>query len=235
MIDGIAVARRLLVACDFDGTLAPLVDDPDAAQALPEAMPPLRRLAATSETWVAIISGRAYVDLDERFGTEDFILVGEHGHDTGNGTAPEVPLLGQLRRRVEQTAATIPGAFAQHKGMSVVLHYRLAADPGPAIDDLLQWAEAQPEVEVMPGKEIVELSATRLDKGSALETVRAELAVDATVFIGDDVTDEKAFGVLGASDVGVKVGPGPSLATDRVDDPMAVAEMLARLANLRAR
>ena len=53
-------------------------------------------------------------------------------------------------------------------------------------------------------------------------------------FAGDDVTDEDAMRVLQEGDLGVRVGPGESAATLRVDSPQQIAALLETLANERA-
>ena len=79
-LEALARTERLLVALDFDGTLAPEVDQPDAARALPEAHAAVERLAALPATRVALVSGRSVTDLEQvsRFGDE-VLLVGSHG------------------------------------------------------------------------------------------------------------------------------------------------------------
>ena len=228
-------APRLLVATDFDGTLAPIVDDPDAATALPVVIEALRRLSRLEDTWVAVVSGRRHLELAERFGDDVFYLIGEHGADRGHGTEADSPALDRARRRVEAAVAAAPGSFSEQKKVSVAFHYRLAPDAGPALAELLAWADSEPELETMQGKSIVELSAIRLDKGAAVMTLRDELGADAVLFIGDDTTDESVFVVLGPGDLGVKVGPGETAAAMRVSGPEAVGDLLHRLADIRER
>ncbi|HET6736048.1 trehalose-phosphatase, partial [Mycobacterium sp.] len=71
------------------------------------------------------------------------------------------------------------------------------------------------------------------DKGQAVDILRDQHAASAVVFLGDDVTDEKAFRRLRESDVGVKVGPGDTLARYRIDSPEDVAAALEFLLETR--
>lgn len=233
MLADLARVPRLLVGADFDGTLAPIVDDPAAATALPASIEALRRLGRAPSTWVAVVSGRRYGELEARFGAEDFILVGEHGSDWGTGTAPEPPMLTRAREVVEEEVTITPGSFSEQKLASVAFHFRLASQPGPAVARLGAWAGTEPGIHLMAGKSVLELSADPLDKGMAVARLRTELAADAIMFVGDDTTDESVFSTLGETDLGVKVGPGPSAATMRLDGPEEVAALLTDLAALR--
>ena len=87
-------------------------------------------------------------------------------------------------------------------------------------------------VDVLQGKNVVELSVLDVTKGRALETLRSELAVQGLLYAGDDVTDERAFAALRPQDVTVKVGPGATAARWRVADPAELAAVLGRLADL---
>ncbi|MGO4243227.1 trehalose-phosphatase, partial [Janibacter sp. RAF20_2_2] len=83
------------------------------------------------------------------------------------------------------------------------------------------------------GKGVHELSVLRADKGTALRALATTLGVDASVYLGDDVTDEHAFAVLGPHDLGIKVGAGETAARARIDACTDVPEVLALLARRR--
>ena len=88
-------------------------------------------------------------------------------------------------------------------------------------------------VHVKGGKMVIELSVLDVNKGDALDRLRTDVSAEAVIFAGDDVTDEDAFARLAGPDLGLKVGVGPTLARARLDDPRAVAQMLAILAERR--
>lgn len=239
MIDRIPAAARLLVACDFDGTLAPIVANPDEASALPGSVEALRRLAGSPNTQVAIVSGRRRSELVERFGEKAFMLIGEHGSDTGNPamaaeTIPGADSLDRARRLVDAAAASTPGAHSEHKDQSVVFHYRTAPDAEATVAHIRQQAGDLDGVKVIDGKKALELSAATTDKGAAIDHIRHELGADVVLFVGDDVTDESVFEVLGPDDIGIKVGPGETAAAYRVADPEAVTRILEQLARTRS-
>lgn len=235
MIESIAVVDRLLIACDFDGTLAPIVANPDDAAALPASEAALRRLAELPETWVAIVSGRQRHELVDRFGDGDILLVGEHGADWGGPPPDAPPSLVRARERVQAAASATAGSLVEHKGRSVTFHYRRAHHAERAVQDLRIWASTEPELRIIEGKAILELSVATADKGDAVVALRRDLEADAVVFLGDDVTDESVFERLHPSDLGIRIGPGQSVAAARLDSPEDVAGFLIQIADTRER
>jgi trehalose-phosphatase len=233
MIEELAGTPRLLVASDFDGTLAEIVDEPDLATPLARSKSALEALAGLAGTTVAIISGRRRSQLVERFDHPNFVLIGEHGTDRGDGTGPESPALARARELVDAVAGATPGAWVEHKSRSVGFHYRQVAEPERSVADLRRRAAAIEGVKVVEGKKIIELTDSPIDKGAALAELKRSQAVDRVLFMGDDVTDETAFAVLDPDDIGVHVGVGPTLATITVPDPSSLADLLERLLSLR--
>jgi len=241
-LDQIAQVPVLLVASDFDGTLAPIVSDPALAEADRESLVALRNLAQLPQTHVAIVSGRALADLAARTNTADEIhLVGSHGSEFEAGfaeplTPPARDVLDCLTRELRQIAADAPGFLIEEKPASLAFHYRNADEQAAtaAVEAILRGPARQAGVHVRHGKKVVELSVVATDKGSALGRIRQRLGASAVLFIGDDVTDEDAFAALAGPDLGIKVGPGDSAARHRVADSVDVARVLAYLAERRA-
>jgi trehalose 6-phosphate phosphatase len=231
----------LLVACDYDGTLAPIVTDPSRARPQPESLVALRTLAGLADTHVAVISGRSLRDLAvlSRLPSE-IHLVGSHGSEFDLGFAHDLPAEirathDHLCNEVAAIATAVAGVRIEAKPAGVAVHYR-EVDP-PAVAGLLQAIETgpsrQPGVHSRHGKMVVELSVVPTSKGHALETLRHQVGATAVLFLGDDVTDEDAFTVLTGPDVGVKVGEGPTAAMHRVADTVAVAHLLATFSESR--
>ncbi len=137
----------------------------------------------------------------------------------------------RLRQRLAEIVADRPGVALEVKPASVVLHTRNAARPVAA--EVTAAVRADPAtwagVHVTEGKEVVELAVLPADKGTAVGTLRARADADAVLFLGDDVTDENVFAVLGGSDVGVKVGPGDTRAGFRVASPHGAVQVLETL------
>ncbi|MBS1696492.1 MAG: trehalose-phosphatase [Actinobacteria bacterium] len=231
---------RLLVACDYDGTLAPIVANPDDARPLAESASAVRELAALPSTTAALISGRALRDLAalSRMPAEVH-LVGSHGSEFDTGfvhaiDAEAKALLATIKDTVGAIAATYPGVTIEVKPASVALHVR-NADPSDAAEALrAAHAAAQSwAAELTEGKAVLEFAVIQTDKGQALDILRHQEGASAAVFVGDDVTDEKAFRRLHGPDIGIKVGPGDTLAAHRVDSPEHVAAALEFLLEAR--
>ena len=240
----LAHTRSLLVALDFDGTLAPIVDVPAEARALPEAQAAILRLVAARHTRVAVISGRALesltavADLPERID-----LVGSHGVELRlDGTRSVVTLsdvervrLGQLRQVVGEVAKSFDGVWLELKPAGVAMHTRLAAaaDGRAAMREAAQRSAEIPDITTRHGSAVVEFSVRAGDKGEAIDRLRLHTDATAILFAGDDVTDEDAFAALQPADLGLKVGAGPTRAGFRVPGAADVARVLELLADLR--
>jgi len=241
-LDQLAQTPALLVACDYDGTVAPIVNDPMKALPLRETSVALRNLAALPQTEVAVISGRSLRDLAalSRLPAE-IHLVGSHGSEFDIGFALELDP--QLRERhtdlingLQSIVATHDGITLEKKPASVAVHYRNVEpnDVDAALAALADLAESIGQVTVRHGKMVCELLLVPTDKGRALTTVRSNVGATAVLFLGDDLTDEHAFDTLAGPDVGVKVGEGPTIASFRVESPDEVAILLASLCARRA-
>jgi len=89
-------------------------------------------------------------------------------------------------------------------------------------------------VEATEGKAVIELAVIKTSKGHALDALRVRSGADAVIYLGDDVTDEKAFAHLGAGDVSIKVGDGPTIARHRIPDTDTVATVLQFLLTQRS-
>ncbi|RMH26985.1 MAG: trehalose-phosphatase [Planctomycetota bacterium] len=241
-LERLARAPILLVATDYDGTLAPIVPDPASAAPHRETIVALRALASMPQTHAAIISGRALAELASLSGAPDEIhLVGSHGSEfDADFTRSLTPEQEAVRDRVlgalEEIARAGDGFLVERKPASVAFHFRNAdeSDARRALKEIREGPASIPGVYLKDGKKVIELCVVETNKGRALETLRRRLGASAALFIGDDITDEDAFATLTGPDVGVKVGPGETRAALRVDDPEAVARLLARLAELRA-
>lgn len=236
---------RVLIALDFDGTLAPEVDDPQQARALPAAHDALLRLSAMPGTTVALLSGRSLTSLAAVSGLPDTVpLVGSHGLElrlTAGDARPPVDAADRervlaLRSRLEPLVAATAGAWIEEKPAGFAVHVRLVdpAAAAPLLEDLrADGLAVDPDAVVRDGKNLIEFSVRDATKGDGLRALRASASPGAVLFAGDDVTDEDALAVLEPGDVGIKVGSAPSVAPFRVADPSAVARLLQRLVVLR--
>jgi trehalose 6-phosphate phosphatase len=241
----LARVRRLLVALDFDGTLAPEADDPEQARAIPEAHAAVLALLALPDTRVALISGRALASLEQVSDLPDqVLLVGSHGieirldhpGDSVSLDTSELHQVSVLNEVLGEVADSFDQVWLETKPAGFALHTRLATDHTSRVAHLVALSEATAEVDnlkVRRGKDVLEFSVRNETKGDAVEHLRAYTNAGAVFYAGDDITDEDAFAALGPDDFGLKSGAGETLAAHRVAGPLEVAQVLALLAEFR--
>ncbi|WP_122941262.1 bifunctional alpha,alpha-trehalose-phosphate synthase (UDP-forming)/trehalose-phosphatase [Brachybacterium sp. EE-P12] len=244
---------RLLIATDFDGVLAPIVEDRDAVQPDAEALAALRDLAELPGVAVALVSGRALEDLNGHTRMpSSVVLVGSHGAEVGalppwmqaevldrsslSMTPEKEELLGTITAELRRISRAHPGAEVETKPTAAVLHTRNATGRGGhnATESALEYATSLPDVTVTPGKEVVEFAVVHTSKGVAVDALARASAADAWLYLGDDVTDESVFATAEERDVTVKVGGGDTAAGLRIADTVAAREVLQRLRELRS-
>lgn len=228
-------ADALLVGLDFDGVLAEIVDRPEDATPVDGVGSVLAELVALPAVRVAAVSGRRRSDLAERLSPPPgVLLVGEHGADRGHSEMAIPPDYDEVKSALESVAARFEGSWVEQKLTGLTLHGR-ALEPDVA-DRLATDAEVV-LADIVPGRfergnRVIDVRLTGSTKGAAILALRAP--GETVLFIGDDTTDESVFEVLGAHDVGVKVGPGETAAICRLADPAAVVEFLRGLVRMRS-
>ncbi|MCT9820381.1 trehalose-phosphatase [Microbacterium sp. W1N] len=239
----VAATEVLLVALDFDGTLAPLVDEPMSARMTAQARAAVTALRAAPDTHVAFVSGRSLADLrviseyDEASG---ILLAGSHGAEFHPAAADDQPIDADEVRALSDAAtaavAGLDGVWVETKPFGFAVHTRLASDADgarahEAIAALV--TKRAPRWRRRRGHDLTEYSARAAGKDDAVAHLRALTGATAVVFAGDDVTDEDALASLGADDLGIRVGAGASAASMRVDDIQGLASVLVDLAHER--
>lgn len=230
-IKSVALTSVLLVASDYDGVLSPIVDDPAAAVPDAAALDGLVRLGRLPDTHAVAISGRSRATLRRLTGAPDAIaMIGTHGaegleYEVDTGLAAAVAM---LQADLQALARRYPGSEVELKPIGAAFHFRNASSGKQAATKARRIAAAA-GARIISGKKVVECVFGDADKGSALRTLRERVGASAVVFIGDDTTDEDAFAVLDDGDVGIKVGPGPTLANYRIEAQGDVAEVLHAL------
>ena len=230
-----AARRPLLVASDYDGVLAPLADEPSAAVPQPGVADALARLAAMDGVTVALVSGRGVADLQATSGfSGPYRWVGSHGAEFDGPLSDELAARRDaLADQLAPEVAGVAGARLEVKPASVAVHVRQVADREAAAALLEQVrALVDSSLTLKPGKEVLEVTVTDADKGTALRRLIADLGPAATAYLGDDVTDEDGFRALGPDDLTVKIGEGATEARHRVPDPAGALAVLERLADL---
>lgn len=221
---------------DFDGTLVPLEDRPDAVTVPASLIAMLHELADRLEGRIAIVSGRAIEVLD-RFGLSGLALAGSHGAEwrlprERHEMQPRPASLDLAAAAFRAFAARHDGVIYEDKPLGTALHFRLAPDMTQAAIALAQQHAA--DLHLQHGHAMIELRVAGVDKGTALAMLmeRAPFAGYRPLFFGDDVTDETGFAVaarLGGH--GVLVGAvRDTRASYALPDPAAVNAWLARIA-----
>ena len=197
-----AEPRTAGVFCDFDGTLAPIVDDPSLALPISGAVDALSRLSSRYAV-VGIISGRPGAFLADHFGGLGLSLSGLYGMETvTDGRVVSHPASEAWRAVVEDTvsraeteAEALPGVGVEHKGLSLTLHYRSAPEAGPAARSWAEEASRRTGLVVHAARMSYELRPPiPCTKGTVLAGSAAGL--EAVCFVGDDHADIEAFEVL---------------------------------------
>ncbi|MEX1078740.1 MAG: trehalose-phosphatase [Homoserinimonas sp.] len=239
----LARTDTLLVALDFDGTLAPLVDDPAEARAIPEAREAILALLGVPRTRVALISGRAMASLIDVADPPDGVLLsGSHGIEVRLDSEPVLTLTAEELDRVRQLGDALHAVADRHDGVwletkpaGFALHTRLAADDTTtsAVNGAHAALDGRAGLTVRRGSDVLEFSVRSTNKGDAVERLREHSGATGVFFAGDDVTDEDAFAALGDGDVGLKCGGGETAAAFSVPGLPEVAQALRQLADRR--
>lgn len=238
-----ATRPEILVALDFDGTLAPLVDDPEASQMLPGARAALDQAVALPGVTIALVTGRA-IDSLVRVASPDprWWLVGSHGGEVvPPGMADNHVAVSEvdagLIDALQAVASAHPGTRIEIKPHGIAFHTRGLTPEGEARAqaDAREVLEGWPEpLTLRRGHGIVECSLRSATKGDGLMALIDAINPQATLFIGDDRTDEDGFAVLRDGDLAIRCGGGETIAPFALENADAVAGFLTRLVALRS-
>lgn len=198
-----------VIGLDFDGTIAPIVHDPEQAVADPAAVAALARLGDQVRS-IVVITGRparTAVRLGrfaEQPGLDEMTVLGQYGverwdaADDSYSGHPEPPEIAEVEAALPALLDELglTGARIEHKGRAIGVHTRELADPAAAFTTLLpplsELATAH-GLRLEPGKFVLEIRAAGSDKGDALREFAAEVKARSLIFIGDDLGDLPAF------------------------------------------
>ena len=244
-----------LVMLDVDGTLAPIVSRPDAAEVPLETQRAVAQLAARDGVTVVLVSGRAATDARRLVRVANVWVIGNHGGEViapdGDSTvdarvAPYRAAMAQVARRLRTKAAHVSGVIVEDKTWTLSIHYRLASSAVvPGLRAAIEEAIRDVGLRLTEGKMVFEVRPpVTVHKGTAvlgLATRLGGLAPGASLlYAGDDRTDEDAFRELRARAphaVTIRVGGAgeETSAEFSVPDTEAVCDLLKSLAELRSR
>lgn len=235
---------RAAVFLDYDGTLTPIVSQPEDAWLSDSMRQTLRELAARAPV-VAILSGRDLDDVRRRVNIDSIVYAGSHGFDIAGPRglrrqmATEfLPTLDLAEKELHAALDGISGARVERKRFSIAAHYRNVNE-----NDLAKIEQAVGEVATrhrklrrINGKKVYELLPdVAWDKGKAvlwlLETLGLERGNIRSIYIGDDRTDEDAFRALEQRGIGILVSEQsqPTAARYSLRDPAEVERFLRAL------
>jgi trehalose 6-phosphate phosphatase len=232
-----ALRARPLLAFDFDGTLAPIVqraDDARVSGPVSQCLGHLTRLRP-----LAVVTGRAVDDVAPRLNFTPHFIVGNHGAEEA-GLAPTFDRapLDRARARLAVHAGELSAAGIQieDKRYSLALHYRLAREPRQAVARLeALLADLDPALRTFGGKCVVNVVvADAPDKGDAVVSLVRRAGCDSAVFVGDDVNDETVFVRAQPGWLTVRVGhdDSPSHAAFFLDSHIEMATLLRKMLGL---
>ena len=244
--------RRVLLLCDYDGTLTPIVEKPELA-ILPEKTRELLLALVTQRSFtVGVISGRAIADIRQKVGIENIIYAGNHGLEIEgpgisfiNPLAEEMrPVLQLIQQVLNKALSPIRGVFVENKGLSLSIHYRMVEEDKSdevrnVFERVIATARSLGKVIITTGKKVYEVRPpVDWDKGKAISLliekygkpkVKSELL---PIFLGDDQTDEDGFKVIeshGGISIFVGEDTAGSAARYYLKSPAEVGEFLSVL------
>lgn len=227
---------KVLLAFDYDGTLAPIVDDPASARMRPRTRTLLRDVARRYRC--AVISGRRQKDIRDRLaglGVAD--VIGNHGIDPTSYTGP---LIGEVRgwiANLERQLAGLRGVVIEDKVMSVAIHYRHSREKRRAVAEIQRAALALGNTRIIRGKLVFNLLPEGAPhKGMALQAARDRFRCDTAIYVGDDQADEDVFTLDEPGRLlGVRVGESAKSHADYfIRDQEEIDELLQILLACRA-
>ena len=215
----LAACRRAVLFFDYDGTLAPLVSDRDAAFPYPGVRDALEKLLKIKHCRVVLVSGRRAAEIQPLLQSRvPFEAWGAHGaeHLRPTGALEQIPISDTAQEGLQQAAHTIQHLLGQHeierKPNSVAAHFtKLPPEIVPQVltelEDIWQPISETYGLELMDFHLGIEMRVPGINKARAIHAVMEEEPSDAvTFYIGDDLTDEDAFQALSHSENTVLIG-----------------------------
>jgi trehalose 6-phosphate phosphatase len=184
---------NVLLAFDFDGTLAPIVRDPERAKMRATTRELLAQVARQYPC--VVISGRARADARRRLrdvGTLE--VIGNHGIEPWQASRRAAGAVRRWKPVLERSLAPLQGVTVEDKTYSLAIHYRRSREKTKALLAIQGATAALPSARLIRGKQVVNvLPPGSPHKGTALERARDRFGCDTALYVGDDDTDEDVF------------------------------------------
>lgn len=245
LASGLRAHDHVLLCLDFDGTLAPIVADPDDAAIRAGNRDHLRELCARRDTTVAVVSGRALTDVRERVEVEGLHYVGNAGlerarPDDGDDVRVH-PDAGRVEGRLGRVRDTLvdklgwtAGVEVEDKRWSLAVHTRNVPEGhrDRIAETVGRVADRAGGLHVSRGREVLEVGPdTDATKGAAVDALADESPADPlVVYVGDDRSDQTGLAVAAERGIAVFVGEDGPDDAHHVTSPESVSDLLAWLA-----
>lgn len=194
--------ERIGLITDVDGTISPIVDQPDKARVTPRNHNLLQQLQ-TQLTLVGVISGRSAEDVAQRVGIEGLVYVGNHGLERWeDGVVIPSPQIAQFRPALESALTMlqehqVDGLFIEDKQATLSIHYRNVANPthfAQTFTPIIQQIASDNNLYYFQGRMLFELRPPLdLNKGTAFHDLIQSHNLQAALYLGDDTTDADAL------------------------------------------
>ncbi len=212
--------KKPLLILDYDGTLSPIVSDPEKAFLDSDMKNILDQLS--KEIHVAVISGRDRADVEQKVGLGHLIYAGSHGLDMAGPGGLDIPekVSGEILDSLKEAAqdlgnklSKVKGCIVESKKYAIAVHFRNVADEEVPIvkEAVMEELKKHEKLKKGTGKKILELKpAIDWHKGWAVNWLFDALELNnengISIFIGDDITDEDAFSSIYGPGIGILVG-----------------------------
>ena len=206
MLDGTPpVGKSSALFLDIDGTLLDMARSPEAVTMPGGLMDALDRLHRALGGALAFVSGRSLKGIDHLFAPLRVPAIGCHGAEVrgANGEVQTLadPISQPVREFLQQLADANPGTLLEDKIYTLALHYRLAPEALPALEDALKDHRTLFEAEkitLQQGKWVIEFKPLGIDKGVGVRALLREKPFEGRmpIFGGDDTTDIDVFQIL---------------------------------------
>ena len=244
------INRHIYLFIDYDGTLTPIVEQPDKAAISEDMRNLLRDLSTKPGCSVGIITGRALKDIKRMVGLKRIIYVGNHGLEIGGSkikfesqiSSQLFSIIRNLKEELTNKLSKIKGIFVEDKDVTLSVHYRLATRSSyllakKIIEEVIQPFLARNKIKVSYGKKVIDIKPpVQWNKGMAVAWLLARQTFILgdhpimPIYLGDDVTDEDAFGMLKNKGLTIYIGkPKNSQAKYYLKDTQEVFEFLKKI------
>lgn len=213
--------RPPVLFLDFDGTLAPIVENRDEASIDPQIRHTLENMAPHFRL-TAVVSGRDLLDVKNRVNLDHLYYLGSHGFEMcGPGEFSEqqpeavtmLPQLEEAEKEAREQLKGFEGTDVERKRFAIALHYRQAGEEGEkaVLETVKKIANSSSDLKRSSGKKVAEIRPDiEWDKGKAISWLMNEVGVQKSeftpIYIGDDITDEDAYREIRDTGIGIQVG-----------------------------